>query len=115
MCRSRLAESSVEWWCPKRFGHGEFGSRTPIWRNGKQRVKFYECPGAVSRVWLFFENSTGCLISQCQLSNTPAGLPRSVEGVGGRFLWQLFNCRDAFPKILLESLILAQDERWRRA
>jgi hypothetical protein len=24
-------------------------------------------------------------------------------------------CRDAFQKFLLESLILAQDERWRRA
>jgi hypothetical protein len=49
--------------------------------------------GVVFGVWLFFENSTGCLISQCFL------------------VLVVF----VLPGFLLESLILAQDERWRRA
>jgi hypothetical protein len=50
-------------------------------------------------VWLFFENSTGCLICQCQVLFVLASL----------YVGTLFN------RFLLESLILAQDERWRRA
>jgi hypothetical protein len=44
------------------------------------------------------------------------GLP-FVVGVGWGFLWQqIVCCRDEFfNRFLLESLILAQDERWRRA
>lgn len=67
-------------------------------------------------VWLFFENSTGCLISQCQIDLYPlAGrLFRWFVGLG--FLWQHFLLSGQFfNKFLLESLILAQDERWRRA
>ncbi|MEU7575966.1 hypothetical protein, partial [Micromonospora sp. NPDC049240] len=65
-------------------------------------------------VWLFFENSTGCLISQCQLFYTPDW---SGFGLSG---WDSFGntfvARTLCPtKFLLESLILAQDERWRRA
>jgi hypothetical protein len=59
---------------------------------------------------LFFENSTGCLISQCQLWQYPG-----LSSDGLEIPLATFCCRDAFPKILLESLILAQDERWRRA
>ena len=35
--------------------------------------------------------------------------------VGCGFLWQLFVAGTLVQQILLESLILAQDERWRRA
>jgi hypothetical protein len=36
--------------------------------------------------------------------------------MGGEFLWQhLFVAGTLYQQILLESLILAQDERWRRA
>ena len=67
--------------------------------------------GWFSGVWLFFENSTGCLISQCQLKFFPGPVL-----VGFGFLWQqIVCCRDFLFKFLLESLILAQDERWRRA
>ena len=70
--------------------------------------------GLLVGVWLFFENSTGCLISQCQLFFYPV-LVRLRFGWWG-FLWQHFCCRDGlFNRFLLESLILAQDERWRRA
>ncbi|WP_285554352.1 hypothetical protein, partial [Actinoplanes regularis] len=71
-----------------------------------------EYRGLFDGVRLFFENSTGCLISQCQLWQYP-GL--SLSGVGWRFLWQLFVAGTLFQRFLLESLILAQDERWRRA
>src|SRR4051794_29229049 len=36
----------------------------------------------VCGVWLFFENSTGCLISQCQKFYTRAGLPIFLTGMG---------------------------------
>jgi hypothetical protein len=61
-------------------------------------------------VWLFFENSTGCLISQCQVCLVPVfwGL-----FFGDTFFGVLPGF--VFRQFLLESLILAQDERWRRA
>ena len=75
------------------------------------RVGWSGCPrlqplnGVASGVCLFFENSTGCRESQCQLFLfTPVGV----------LIWQFF-CRVFFFRFLLESLILAQDERWRRA
>ena len=62
------------------------------------------------RVWLFFENSTGCLISQCQLMFYPRDLFVVLDSFGN------FVAGVDFPIwFLLESLILAQDERWRRA
>ena len=66
-------------------------------------------------VWLFFENSTGCLISQCQVIYTPDWQAM----VCGLLVWiplaTLLLSGQFFNKFLLESLILAQDERWRRA
>jgi hypothetical protein len=65
--------------------------------------------GVVNGVWLFFENSTGCLICQCQV----------VFSCGLFWLWgffgRLFVGVCFLTRFLLESLILAQDERWRRA
>jgi hypothetical protein len=69
--------------------------------------------GLVSGVWLFFENSTGCLISQCQDFVVIPGRPELFWSVG--FLWQHFVLSGWIFRFLLESLILAQDERWRRA
>jgi hypothetical protein len=67
-------------------------------------------------VWLFFENSTGCLISQCQVIDVPAGLSFGVVLVGDFFgNNEVLLLGQFFPWFLLESLILAQDERWRRA
>ena len=65
-------------------------------------------------VWLFFENSTGCLISQCQLVWLSLLAYRLVmtDSFGSKFI---VVGMQVFPQILLESLILAQDERWRRA
>jgi hypothetical protein len=59
--------------------------------------------GSGCGVWLFFENSTGCLISQCQDGLLFLG-DKLFLLLGQIFRW-----------FLLESLILAQDERWRRA
>src|SRR5689334_7685773 len=50
---------------------------------------------------LFLENSTGCLISQCHRLFFSLAISL-IAGLD-------------FPRFLLESLILAQDERWRRA
>src|SRR5215813_9046024 len=52
---------------------------------------------------LFLENSTGCLISQCQVF----ALASCVLGVGVSSAI-FFDCRDGFSRFLLESLILAQ-------
>ena len=57
------------------------------------RVSLSGCPETGSHqgvrvgVWLFFENSTGCLISQCQLVCC-LGLLSVVDGVVWVFLWQ---------------------------
>ena len=64
-------------------------------------------------VCLFFENSTGCYLSQVPIIDHP------LDDSFGDGQIRTFICRGLiFCRVFeffLESLILAQDERWRRA
>ena len=72
------------------------------------------CCGVLAGVWLFFENSTGCLESQCRFWSGLACCVL-VGWFGLEFGSKFLFVAGMFFKFLLESLILAQDERWRRA
>ena len=68
--------------------------------------------GLVGGVCLLFENSTGCLFkSQCQIG-------KFIDSPVRELILATFVARTSDSSdrgFLLESLILAQDERWRRA
>src|SRR4051794_61159 len=65
------------------------------------RERVAELGGQFSGVWLFFENSTGCLISQCQKFYYPGRLTSILYGVGVcwlGFLWQHILLPGRFSK-----------------
>ena len=91
----------------------------------KPRVNALKTAGSGARV--FFENSTACSKVSAMFVNIPwlvtfglrVGVPLVNDWFFGAgfcwdFLWSTFRFGGWFWT-LMESLILAQDERWRRA